>query len=611
MSINETKKIVYRKIKSLIKDHPTAVDDALLGLAMTNKGLVVLENQRIIMRRDHKSMTGKVKIIAGGGAGLEPADACYVGSGMLTAVVVGDVFTAPSAETILIAIRELAGENSDGILLLVKNYTGDRLNFGLAYERALKENIPIKMLIIGDDASEWKPGKHGRRGLAGCVMVYKIAGGMADFGKSLDDIFEECRNFCLTDLSTVSATLSPCSHLGCTTIDQLLKDDEMILGLGSYGQHGVKDMKITNINEVVRIMLDVLSNQASQTHIEFDESPVAVLINNLGSTTKLEEWIFAMEVLKQLSGRGIKVIRQYSGTFMPSMDAQGFSVSILKITCADAVKYLDSPTSAPGWPRTFCGKCAYPNLSANAELTPVVKPSIEYRRLSKISGDEGIGPVLSENASLALDQIAAFACEALISCEKQLDTMDFELGDGDTGKMLKKGAEALKTAIREGQINTTHPYLFLQGTSEILSETIGGTSGALYSIFFNAASKIFKESAEITPLTWSEAFKAGVKAVKCYGNVEIGDRSLIDALEPASEAFETALNNGQHPSQAIYRAAAVGEFKAEETKSMTPVYGRPHKQKNKGLMYPDPGAYAAAIWLRAISEGVRLKYPPC
>lgn len=600
------KKIVYRKVKSLLKDYSSAIDDALLGLAMTNKGLVVLENHRILMRRDHKSMMGKVKIIAGGGAGLEPAEACYIGSGMLTAVVIGDVFTAPSTETILIAIRELAQENPDGILLLVKNYTGDRLNFGLAYEKAMKEGISIKMLIIGDDASEWKPGKHGRRGLAGSVLVYKIAGGMADSGKSLDDIFESCRNFCLTDLSTVSVTLSASSH----TEGLDIKDDEMILGLGSYGQHGIKEMKINSMSETVRMMLDILSNPSSQTHIEFDESPIAVLINNLGSTTKLEECVFAMEVLKQLSARGVKIIRQYSGTFMPSLDAQGFSVTILKITCPDVTKYLDAPTSAPGWPRTFCAKCAHPNLPPDAELTPIVKRTVEEERsFSKKFDDVTLGPSLTESGAIALDQIASFATEALVSCEKQLDAMDLETGDGDTGKQLKKGAEALKTALREGQINTTYPFLFLQGVSEILGRTIAGTTGALYSIFFNSASQIFRNQTEATASLWSEAFKAGVEAMKCYGNVEIGDRSVIDALAPAAEAFETALANKQHPSQAIYNAAAVCEFKAEETKNLAQIYGRPHKWK-KGLMYPDPGAYAAAIWIRAISEGIRLKFPP-
>lgn len=600
---SRTKTMKLQKCKSLLEELSAAVDDSLTGIVLRNQGLGILENHRIIMRRDHKNMKGKVKTLGGGGAGLEPADACYVGAGMLTAAVVGEIFTAPSASTILVAIRELAFEHADGILVIVKNYGGDLLNFQLALERAQTEDINVRMLIVADDGSELNPGKAGRRGLAGCIFLYKIAGAMAEAGKGLFDIFTLCSNLCLSSLCTVGVTLSTC----CGVKDASIKSDEMVLGMGAHGEGGVKHLKLTNAKEAVTSMLDVLSDPMSR--IQLGDLPVAVLVNNFGSSTKLEENVVSMETMKQLSLRGVIVSRQFSGTFMSCMDTHGFSVTILKLSSRDVLTYLDSPTSAPGWPRQCCAQCADSSLSPDVVLPIRLPPSCDHAKLeaSKLE-NMPLGPSLPDGAAAAVEQILSFASEALISCERQINLMDSELGDGDAGTVLRSGAEAIKSALKEGQLELSRPFLFLQSIGQVLGGRMGGTTGALYDVFFTSSSKVFQTANEVTPQLWCAALRGGVEAVQHYGKAELGDRSLVDALSPAVDAFEAALLK-EHPSQAFYVAVAVGEYEAGLTKSMVPRVGKAAGRKGSPL-YPDAGAHAAAIWLRAVSEGVRLRFPP-
>jgi dihydroxyacetone kinase len=256
----------------MVNEVPTTVDDALIGLPMANKGLVVLENQRVIMRRDHAGMKGKVKLISGGGSGHEPAHASYVGPGMLTAAVIGDVYTAPPSSTILHAIRELGRNHPDGILLIVKNYTGDRLNFGVALERARNEGIYIKMLVVGEGCSIPSTEKsQGCCSLAGTILIHKLAGDMAEEGKNLESIFSACCSVLMSDMATIGAGLKVSSLFpGMSKASLFLSKDELELGLGIHGEPGVHKMAMATTAEIVHVMLEHMMSPVCKTHIEFD-----------------------------------------------------------------------------------------------------------------------------------------------------------------------------------------------------------------------------------------------------------------------------------------------------------------------------------------------------
>lgn len=598
------KNINFPRVKPLLRDYSEPVYNSLIGVTTSNKNVVVLKNHNIILRRDYRTLKGRVKIIGGGGAGIEPAEAYYVGKGMLTAAVLGDMYSSPSANEVLVAIREVAFETSDAILLLVKNYVGDKLNFGLALDLATSEGIKVKMLVIGDDTDN-VPGKQGRKGLAGSVLVYKIAGEMAEQEKTLEEIIDECRENILTDLNTIGITFPVFGKTFSEGLGPFLEPDEMVIGMGLYGQHGKKKIKACNIKDVVKIMLDELYS-CSFLNFELNSISVVVMVNNYGSTSKFEESVIAAEVSKQLTEVGIQIAMFYSGNFMSGFNPYGFSVTILKVNSVNSLKYLEGLTLAP----TCLQLMDESSDNTEGRNSPnIIYPFFDHETLDIARFKNLIpGPILTSKAVAALKQTTIFAAEALISCERQLNVIDSEVGDGDTGTVLAKGAGALKTALINDMMTISSPFIFLSQLSDICCKSMGGLSGALYSIFFSAAAKIFKNACEITPELCSSAFRASVKAIKHSGKAELGDRTMLDVLCPAVDSFESAIINGKSLTEAMYLAVATCEYKSEETKSLKPPWQHNMSIK-KSLLYPDAGAHAVTIWLRAIGEGLKLTYP--
>ncbi|XP_022787345.1 dihydroxyacetone kinase 1-like isoform X2 [Stylophora pistillata] len=247
--------------KKLINDPLDVVDEALEGIVLANPGLKLLKNHRVIIREDVNELrkAGKVTLISGGGSGHEPSHAGFVGKGMLTAAVAGAVFTSPPTKSILAAIRAVGHGNKGGTLLIVKNYTGDRLNFGFAAERAKAEGIKVDMVVVGEDCALTSKDKTaGRRGLCGTVLIHKIAGALAEEGKSLEEISQVAKATAQA-MGTIGVSLAPCSLPGSLP-SFVLGIDEMELGLGIHGEPGVKRVKLDKVDQVVKTMIDHMTD---------------------------------------------------------------------------------------------------------------------------------------------------------------------------------------------------------------------------------------------------------------------------------------------------------------------------------------------------------------
>jgi len=287
-------------VKKLINATADVVPEMLDGVIAFNPELVLLDGHSIVVRRDAgiAAAEGNVAIVSGGGAGHEPAHAGYVGAGMLSAAVVGEVFTSPSVDAVLEAIRAVAGPA--GVLLIVKSYTGDRLNFGLAAELARAEGIAVEMVVVGDDVALAAGGAHaGRRGIAGTVLVHKIAGAAA--------------------------------AEGCA--------------LGIHGEAGVERGPVRTANAIVERLLDAVIGDLG---LESGDS-VALLVNNLGGTSVSELGIVALSALRYLESRGVVVARGWTGTFLTALEMPGCSLTLLKVD-DERVARLDAPTVTAAWP---------------------------------------------------------------------------------------------------------------------------------------------------------------------------------------------------------------------------------------------------------------------
>jgi dihydroxyacetone kinase len=269
-------------MKKFINRPENAVEEMLQGLAVLRPGLVRLSGHKVMFRVDAEQIRNQqIAIISGGGSGHEPAHAGYIGAGMLSAGVAGEVFTSPDTESVLAAIRTVAGK--PGALLVVKNYTGDRLNFGLAAEMARSEGIPVEMLIVDDDvAVNGRQQFAGARGLAGTIFIHKLVGAAAAEGKSLADVVAIGRaavKFLATMGVSFSAGTSP--SVGKPSFE--LGEDEMELGLGIHGEPGVARTHLQPADELTETLLTEILK-----HGKFgDDRRVAVMVNNLGATTEM------------------------------------------------------------------------------------------------------------------------------------------------------------------------------------------------------------------------------------------------------------------------------------------------------------------------------------
>jgi dihydroxyacetone kinase len=566
-------------MKKLINRPEAVVEEMVEGLAAVYPGLRRLPGHTVLVRADLPGADERpVAVISGGGSGHEPAHAGYVGGGMLTAAVAGDVFTSPSPDAVLAAIRATAGPR--GALLVIKNYTGDRLNFGLAAELARSEGIPVESVLVADDVALAGSVEHaGRRGIAGTVLVHKIAGAVAQAGGSLAEVAAAARS-AAADVRTMGVALSACTVPKAGRPGFTLGDDEIELGLGIHGEPGVRRGKLEPADALVEQLLAAILAERG----EASGGRVVLMVNNLGGTPTMELAVVARHAIAALEGRGLSVERVYLGTFMSALEMAGVSLSVLPVDDG-RLALLDAPTDAPAWP--------------NAANRPRTRTSATIAA-PPASAPTAAAPPKTERG-IALWAAVRRATQALIDAEPRLTVMDQAVGDGDLGISLERGARAVQDAM------TTYPFddpaATLHALSVTLKRALGGTSGPLYAAFFVRASSVLRHGSADDLKTWAEAFRAGCAAVSELGGASVGDRTMLDALVPAGDAFSAKVASGESAMEALRAAAQAAAAGARATAAMRPRRGRSSYLGERAIGHLDPGAEAVAIWLAALHPG--------
>ena len=325
--INEPSNFVEESIEGLVKSHPDIYSFAQ-------------DNKRVITRA--KKSSNKVGIVSGGGSGHLPVFTGYVGKGMLDACAVGSVFASPSVDQIASAIRN--ADNGNGVLCVIGNYGGDVMNFEMACEIVNSEGIKTKTIIVADDiASASNEEKSKRRGIAGMIFVFKIAGAIAETGISLDDTFKiatESNN----NIRTLGVALSPCilPEAGKPTFE--IEDDEIEIGMGIHGEPGIKREKLKSANNLVD---DLYKRIIDDSKLKANDN-IAVMINSLGATPLEELYIISKRVNENLSNSKINNIKTYVGRYATSMEMAGMSITTLKLD-DNLKKYLFASSVCPFW----------------------------------------------------------------------------------------------------------------------------------------------------------------------------------------------------------------------------------------------------------------------
>lgn len=564
-------------MKKLINRPDQVVDEMLDGLLALHPNLARLSEHNVVLRSDFEERRDEqVAIISGGGSGHEPAHAGFVGPGMLSAAVAGEIFTSPSVDAVFAAIRAVAG--TPGVLLIVKNYTGDRINFGLAAEMARSEGILVETVVVADDvALANTQNTAGRRGIAGTVLVHKIAGAAAAEGKDLPQVAAlaqaAAENIGTMGVS-LSAGVSPATGKASFTLG-----DEVELGLGIHGEPGVKRVPIAPSDELVTQLLNgimpALGVRAG--------SRIAVLLNNLGSTTNMELAIVGKTVFSLLSERGVQVERVLSGTFVSSLDMAGVSVSLMEVD-NERLRLLDAPTSAPAWPRTV------PSKPQSISARTVTLPSADNDPISRETGTpEG----------KHIERAVVAACQAAMESAPHLTEMDQVVGDGDLGSNMARAAEAILRNLRT--IPFDDPSAAMKFLGVTVQRVLGGSSGPLYGAFLLRAGSVLNGNVPDAQM-WAAALAEGCDAVAALGGASLGDRTMLDALIPFAQTFSAGISQSSSVAAAIQSAVAAAKTGAEGTAVMRPRRGRASYLGDRALGHIDPGAAAIAILLDAIAR---------
>lgn len=329
-------------MKKIINRPEDVVTEMLDGIAYIHNDLVErLDGFDVIVRKAEKS--GKVALISGGGSGHEPSHAGFVGQGMLSAAVAGAVFTSPTPDQILEAIK--AADEGAGVFMVIKNYSGDIMNFEMAQEMAEMEDIAVDSIVVDDDiAVEDSLYTQGRRGVAGTVLVHKILGYAAEQGKSLEDI-KALAEHLVPSIKTIGLALSGATIPEVGKPGFVLEEDEFEYGIGIHGEPGYKKEKLQPSAELAKeLVTKLLTDFDAKEGDEF-----ALLINGMGATPLMEQYVFANDVSRLLEDKGIKVAYKKLGDYMTSIDMAGLSLTLVKVEDPEWVTALKAPVTTPAW----------------------------------------------------------------------------------------------------------------------------------------------------------------------------------------------------------------------------------------------------------------------
>ena len=589
-------------MKKIMNTAESFVYDMCHGLAKAHPELEFVEKYKVVKKKVVDR--NKVTLISGGGSGHEPAHAGFVGTGMLDAAVCGDIFASPSQIQVYNALKLTASKK--GTLMIVKNYSGDCMNFNNAGALAKDDGIEVDAVYVNDDIAV-KDSLYtvGRRGVAGTVFVHKIAGAAAEQGKSLPEVKAVAEKV-IANIRSFGFALTSCTVPAAGSPTFEIGEDEMEFGVGIHGEPGRKREKLISADELAaRIVPDI----AEDLKLVKGEE-IALLINGFGGTPLQELYLFNNSVTNELEKAGVKIYKTLVGNYMTSIDMAGASVTFLRLD--DELKgYLDYPVSTPAitWggssKEDIAAREAIAALAKALNVTPAAfsKKEAVAEEAAAVEEDEGKTYKFAGKAVIGekintpgMGKLIGLMADIIIENEVPFCKAD-RCGDGDFGMSIAKGFKQLKAdwdTRKKGDIGE-----FLVSCSEIIMEYCGGASGPIWGSAFRYAGKAVQGKKEIELKDLAAIFQAAVEGVqetgrKSFGKgAVVGDKTLIDALVPAADALSEAAGKGMKMKDAMKASAKAAVAGAEATKYIQAKMGRAGVTDSEG--YPDAGAYGLGV----------------
>lgn len=586
--------------RHVFNDHTTLVLRSLKGLVASHPYLNLIPSLKVVYRADHDS--SKVTLICGGGSGHEPGTVGHVGQGLLSASVAGDVFASPSARQVYGAINKLPSEK--GIILIITNYTGDNLHFGLARLMAQSAGVEnVELVVVGDDVSvpRSRGNMVGRRCLAGITLVCKILGAGSEDDMGFQDLVDLGRSTS-TNTGSICAALDHC-HVPGRSGDWQIPAGRVEIGLGLHNETGVFNIPHPSGEDLIAQMLDLILNQEDpeRAFVKFKKGDeLVLLLNNQGGLSTLEMGAILDETLTQLEAKDVIPVRILNGPFMGSMNMPGFSISLTNLTNISEdtgtpterlLQLIDAPHRSSAWPQT---SSIYPLPSKFQRKREEQFTEVEKEEKKVVKS----GPKILVDAK-KIEESMKIASEDVIALEPKLTEWDTIVGDGDCGETCANGAKAVLEALKGGLGSDGDLVHLFRELTEVIDDSCGGTLGAIFSIFLAGFTNSLIASSQSSDLTIDPKFfgKTALEALetlKARTAARKGHRTVMDALIPFSESL----------AESGDLRLAVQECRkgGEDTSEMTAKLGRATYvgERSDRVMPPDPGAMAFV----AVVEGI-------
>ncbi|KAK8001293.1 hypothetical protein PG991_013515 [Apiospora marii] len=599
----------------------TLVPKYLRAFTAANPHLGLIESERVVYEKGHDR--GAVSVISGGGSGHEPGWSGYVGAGALAAAACGDIFASPSTKQILAAIR--ATPSDEGHILMITNYTGDKLHFGLAAERAKADGTckNIAVVPLTDDVSlgRSKSAVVGRRGMPGHIIrefcshpYHRVPLGVTDKRKAAKIAsaaahkkypFDRCVKLAQAvnaEVVSIGSALDHC-HVPGRAKHETLPSDVLVVGAGIHNEPGAQRLSpFPPVEDLVSHCLKLLCdpNDPERSFVDFhDNDSVVLLINNYGGVSNLELGALTDEAMVQLSRTwSIKPARVLSGSFETSLNGPGFSISLCNLTNAanavsapvkELLELFDMKTDAVHWPNVSSPEAYEAQDDATTSHIEHRSPELTYENDIKL-------------AHSLLDSVIRTACLAAIAAEPNLTKWDMIMGDGDCGEAVQGVSEDIIAILDRGENKEGSIMKFLLATTDAV-DNMGGSLGAILGILLSAFTSALQNAVksnngQCTSSTYAQALARAVETLKKYTGAREGDRTVMDVMIPFAAAF--AQTGGDFAA-----AVRVAHEKAEGTRHLKAKFGRAsYVAEAQGQAIPDPGAWAFYEWVAGMQRAI-------
>jgi len=593
------------KLSNRVHNDPNQmVEDMLQGWLAAHADTVCANaaNPRVVQRAGLSQSSGKVGIVTGGGSGHEPAFLGYVGEGLCDAVAVGEIFSSPTARSFHDAM--CAADGGAGVACLYGNYAGDNMNVKLAIDMAARAGVTVKTVVANDDVpSAPKDERDKRRGVAGEILMWKVAGAKAAQGACLDEVIATAQK-AIDHTRSVGIGLSACVIPAVGKANFHVEHGTMELGIGHHGEPGTDVRPTANAAEMAQMMLDIILPDLPI--VQGDR--VALLLSGLGATPLMEQYILYGEVAQGLRTRGITVAFNLVGNLFTSLEMMGVTLTLMKLD-DELLACLRAPCHSVGLTVAGAALSGAPRTTQTNRIAQPPHHARAQQLVPEVQAAQAAQPAVALcGATIALDttgEVVRDLIACIIEHRDFLSEIDGLIGDGDHGVNMAKGFGGCAARLDAmGSTQAARLPLALEQLSQALMDDIGGSMGPLYGSFFQAFADTLKPHTHMDARLFGQALGTALAQVQRMGNAQVGDKSLIDTLVPADRAYHAALHEGADFSHALQAMAQAAEIGKDSTQALQARIGRSARLGPRSIGVLDAGAVSCWLILRTLAQSL-------